>query len=589
MQQFAFHIARLAGAFLLLCISFTTVSAQGDPLGEARIAAANKDYTEAARLYEQALKNDPEDEKILVEAGDVNMELERYQTARDLYARAFEEDGRDPEINRKYGTVLSMLGQPADAVEKLQRAVKYDDGSLESRLALGRAYIRADSMDKAELTILSSSKDFPDSPLPPVALGDLYFAQGIYLLADSQYTRALRLDEALLDSRVKLGRAYREQAKRSATLEEANEYYNRALKQFNEVTRRYPKNARAWREQGEIFLLAKEYEKAGTSFQQYVELRPEDPNGDIYLAQAAYEGNFFTLAVEPAKRILAKTDSLSQAFAPQAQAMVAKGYYAQAQSATKDGRADSARMLYQLASNAYGTVQDTLLKKEDRVLYGFSILQGGGDTAKAIGIYRALVNEFPNDCDLSIQIGSRLYTMKRYQDVIEIFTKRNANCPDVSSASPYLYIGLSNYTLGNFPEAITALNSSIAADSTMTQAYYWLMNVYANGKVDKVDSAAHIADLMIARGMAAENPKEVGMGYYFKGVSKFESKEYKAAIDELQKSIELNEDFSASYLFTAFCYQFLNEKSNACKYYKLTLQHDPDNATAKKNMASLGC
>jgi tetratricopeptide (TPR) repeat protein len=563
------------GTALSLILLLATLPAQAqNKRDEARAAVSAEDYTTAARLYDELVKESPRDKGLLVEAADVNMELERYGMARALYEHALDLDSKDPVVNRKYGAVLSELGEGSKAIEATRRALKYDE-SLENYMALGNAYIKSgkDSLSRAEVTIISAREKFPNSPQPYVALGDLYFARGIYELSQTQYEEALQRDPSLIEPRVKLGRTYRELAKRAPDLDAANVYYNQALQEFNKVTIVAPKNARAWLEQGEIFMLAKRYEEAGQSYQTYTKLRPEDPRGDIMLARAAYEGNFYNVAIEPLQRIIAKSDSVSQAFAGQAQMMLGKSYYA-----TKD---------YPKAAAAYGRVPDSSMNPEALKLYGSAILNGGGDTTKAIAVYRKLLTDNPKDCDMSLGFGNLLYKMKRYEDVIEVLTKRFADCPDAPKTTPYLFIGLSEYTLKRNDRAIAAFDNAIAADSTVFQPYYWLANSYIGLK--QWDKANGVIRLIEARKMADSNAKEVSQLYLLNGFDRFQAKDYAKAIEVLNKAVKLNPNNAQAYLVMAYSYQSQSDKENACKYYKATLKIDPNNADARKNMKALGC
>lgn len=577
--------ARIAAIVLFSALLTVPAVAQGSALDRARAAASEGDFTNAARLYDEAVKEAPKDETVLTEAGDVNMELERYATARDYYKRAVDRDSKNEVFNRKYALSLSALGSHTEAVEAARKAMKSDDGSLESSMTLGQVLINAgkDSLNTAELTILTASKKFPNAPEPQTALGDLYFARGVYELAQTYYEKALSLDAKLIDARVRLGRSYREMAIRCPDLECAKPYYSKALTEYNDVTVRAPKNARAWLEQGEILMLAQEYEKAGQSFTKYVELRPEDPRGDILLARAAYEGRFYLQAIEPLERVLSRNDSISKEFASRAHLMLGLSYMA-------DKKYDKAR-------DAYARVPDAMMQRKDRNYYASAILTSGGDTAKSLSIYRQLLEEDPNDCSLSLQLGNMYYKMKKYADVVEVFSKRIQNCPNEPKYTSYLFIGLSQFSLQQYAQSATSLHQAIAADSSEADGYFWLMNVYA--KADSINKAAEVGRVFTARSFdetVKENASKLSTAYFFMGFDKFNegknkknNKAFTEAIAYFERAAKLNPDNGQNYLFMAYCHQYLNEKEGACKNYRQALKLDPSNANIKKNLSDLGC
>lgn len=572
----------VAFVIALLTVGNTPAIAQG-PRDQARTAIDSGNFEGAARLYAEALKQSPNDKDILVEAGDVHMELENYQTARDIYKQALDLDRKNPAINRKYGGALSKTGDHPRAIQVLQDALAYDKQSVEGYLALGQGYIDAgkDSLSRAELMFNTANAKYPNNARIAVASGDLQFERGFYPIAQEKYEEALSLDPTLIEPRIRLGRTYRQLAIQVANeqgLDSAQQWYNKALFEFNNVTGRAPKQARPWTEQGEILMLAGEYEKALQSYGEYVRLRPDDPRGDIMLGRAAYNGTFFREAVAPLERVLAKEDSLSRGFAVEAGKMLGKSYFADKK--------------FPEAVRAYARVpEDSIFGDNDASqFYAASLmnLKSNADTLKALGVYRKIAEANPTDCKLSGQLGDLLYTMKRYDEVIDVFSKRFMSCPDEPKTTPYLFIGLSHYTKQRYDNAIDALHRSIAADSSNEQAIYWLMNAYATKK--QFGKAKEIAQMMIARGLDKTQPKWVATGFFFGGVERFQKKDFKGTIPEMERALRYNSEYSDAYLYIAYSYQSMNDKDNACKYYKMVIRYGGANAkTAQTNMKSIGC
>jgi tetratricopeptide (TPR) repeat protein len=573
MQKIAGHAVKFAALFLLTLLATSGVHAQGSALDRARAAAANKSFIEAAQLYEEALKADPKDKAILIEAGDVNMSLERYSVAQNLYARAFDQSNRDAEVNRKLGLAFSRLGDHPRAIEAIQRALKYDDKSLDGYLALGEAYIAADSLSQAELTLTAARGKYPNALEPVIALGDLFFARKIYEGAIKQYEQALAKDPSLLEARVRLARSYRGLGRMPGTpIEEMNTLYTKALTEFSKVTTADPKNSRAWFEQGEIYLLANLYKEAGQAFKAYSGLRPDDPRGDIMFARAAYGGRFYLDAIEPLERVMQQNDSLSILFRDQARSMLALSYYADKN--------------YAKSAQLYAMIPDSAMDSLSYTLYGQSTLLSGGDTARGVATFKKLIGLYPQDCNLSMGYGTMFYRMKRYQDAVDVFSKRLIDCPNEPTAIPNLYVGVSQYTLKRYDQAIDALTKAAAADSSNLQAHYWLMNAY--GAKSQNAKAVEVARVITRIGTEKDAP-QVAQAWAIIGKSRYDAKDYKGAIDAFNSSLRLNPESVSANMFTAISYHYLKDKENACKYYRLVLKYNPGNADAIKNMKTLGC
>ena len=573
MQKIAGQAVKFAAVLLLTLMAVNGARAQGSALDRARTAAANKSFIEAAQLYDEALKTDPKDKTTLVEAGDVNMSLERYGVAQVLYARAFDQNSRDAEVNRKIGLAFSHLGDHPRAIEAIHRAMKYDDNALESYLALGEAYIAADSLAQAELALTAARGKYPNALEPVVALGDLFYARKIYEGAIRQYEQALAKDASLLEARVRLARSYRGMGRMPGTpIEEMNTLYTKALTEFSKVTAADPKNSRAWFEQGEIYLLANLNKEAGQAFKQYSTLRPDDPRGDIMFARAAYAGHFYLDAIEPLERVMQQNDSLSMVFRDQARSMLALSYYADKN--------------YTKSAQLYAMVPDEAMDSLSYVLYAQSLIQSGGDTTKGIAAFRKLIARYPQDCGLSLGYGTLFYKMRRYQDVVDVFSQRMIDCPTEPTAIPNLYVGVSQYTLKRYDQAIDALSKAAAADSANLQARYWLMNSYVAKSQNA--KAVEVARAITRIGTEKDAP-QVAQAWSIIGKSRYDAKDYKGAIEAFGSSLRLNPESVPSNMFMAISYHYLKDKENACKYYRLVLKYNPGNPDAIKNMKTLGC
>jgi len=565
----------IVGVFItLVLLSLQTAFGQTE-LEKARSAASSGDFTNAAKLYEEAAKKMPKDKQVMIEAGDSYMELDNFGAAVSFYDKAFDIDSKDPVVCRKRGEAYVAAKNFSKGIESIRRAMNYDKNSLESYMALGRAYIAAgnDSLNKAEITIITARDKYKNAPEPYLALGELYYTRQVFELAISQFNEALTRDTSLVEPRVRLGRAYREMARRDDDLTRKNELYNKALNEFLIVSTKSPKNARAWFERGEIYMLANQFEKAGGTFNEYVKLRPEDPRGDIMLSRAAYEGRFYNLAIEPLERILSKTDSLSLEFKPKAQAMIAKSYFA-----AKN---------YAKAREAYKVLPESSLDEEGFSFYTESIMQSGGDTSLAIANYKKMLEKNPKDCQTYKVVANILFKQKKYDEAVDYGNKYLTACPDQPKGAIYQIIGYSHYSQKRYDKAAEAFNSLMSIDSTTLVSYQMLISSYSVLK--QTSKAAEVARLLLKRKLDEKSPKDGAMAYKILGKEKFDAKDYKSAIEYFEKAIKLVPDDSQNYLFVAYAYQLMNNKDNACKYYKLVLKYDPKNADAPKNMKAIGC
>ncbi len=568
--------------FLAGMLQAGEASAQ-DLADQARMAFENKEYLEAARLFAEAVNGDRENEDLLTEAGDAYMALEYYDTAATYYERAYNEDSRDGTINRKYGMALSMLGEHDAAIEKLRRAYKYDDQSLESRLALGAGYLAIgnDSLGQAEIAILGADKAFPNNPRVKAAIGDLYFQRGIYNLSEEFFKEAIELDPTLIQSRVGLAVSYRKMGQRGA----GNEYYTMALSQANEVTRLAPNEPTPWRLQGEILRLLKKYPEAIQSLNRYRQLRPDDPQGDFLVAVTASEANAYSAAIDPALAILSRNDDRSKAFHSEARAIIARGYYSLAQQA-RDENPDSARYYYGKSAQAYTEADDSVMTSNDLIFQGNAWLWQG-DTARGVAAWGSIIDVYPDSCGLAYTMTRTFYKLGRYEELLASLDKIEAICGDRLPAAAGLLRGLSLMQLERTSDAIVAFQEGIGRDSSDIDSYYWMMNALVSEKrFDEIPAYARAA----IRNIEVEgNEQKLGKINYFAGIAEYNRKDMEAAIAFLDAATDLQADDAQAYLYKAIAYHTLKDKENACQNYRKTLQYAPDNKTASSNLGKLGC
>lgn len=567
-----------AGLVMSLLFGAMSLHAQ-DPLASAALARDSGDIVGAARILDNALVSKPNDFDLLMASGQLRLRyMEDFPAAADLFRRALAERRKDPAALRGLGMAQSMMGRCSEAIETLQNAVTAEK-SLDNYLALGSAFLACgkDSLSRAELTFQTANNAYPKNARVSVALGDLYFSREIFELAETKYSEALAIDPQLIEPRIRLARANRELAKQQATLEESQPYYRKALFEFNQITLRAPHEPLPWREQGEILMLAEEWENALKSFERYRQLRPDDPRADTLLASAAIRGNFYQYAIDPLQRILSRNDSASAAFHSRARFMLGKSYYAMK-------NYDSSRIVYsQIGEEEMGR------DLESAKLYASAIMQSGGDTVAALRLYEKLSASNPTDCELSTALGDLLYKMKQYDGVIVAFNRRLENCPDAPKALPLLYIGLAHFARKNYSAAIESLRRSADADTTSATPIYWLMNAYAIQK--QYGKAGALANELVARRADSSNPRWVAQAWFYSGKERFDAKKFKEAINYFERSYDADRSYCTALLFIAYAYQSSNDKANACRYYKLVIQcgSSEDAKSAREEMKKIGC
>ena len=147
--------------------------------------------------------------------------------AKEYYKKAYRHSSNfDMTFNSKVGYAVSDWQNTEKAVKKLKRMAKnerYADGLDKIYVAIAEIYMNAEQKDKAienyKLAIEKSKLDGSDKVRALVSLGDLYYNDSEYILAQPLYTEAASLMPAEDDDYLRV-------SKRSLILGELAQHYD---------------------------------------------------------------------------------------------------------------------------------------------------------------------------------------------------------------------------------------------------------------------------------------------------------------------------------------------------------------------------
>ncbi len=530
----------------------------------------SKDFEQAAQFIPDAVKESPKDIDVFVQAGDIYFELDKIDSALIFYRKANDIRSKQPTVLRKIGKTLSLKGNHQEAIKQLKALVDIDGKDAYNLLALGQAYINADSLRPAELYITKArelNKKIPDAY---VVLGDLYFAQGVYELARTNYEEAIAIDDNLAEARVKLATAYYKLATRESDENLRQELFNRSLKEWNIITQKDPKNAKAFYEQGKLLYFAKDYANSIPSFYQYLKLRPSGSLGRWYLAQSLYEIGKCDSAAPQLKIVSQELDSVKD----KATLKLAQCYFEQKQF-------KESIEIYK-GIKASGKLENADLERMAAATFR------GGDTLSAIQLYKELINNDPKKCGTMIQLGTLALIMKKYDESLYFFLKHVANCTDsVSTPKALYYIGYDYFNMQKPDSAIIYINKSIEKDPKNLSYQILLGDVHSSMK--QTDTAMIIFKDVVTKGMAdtAKYAKELNMAFSKLAGLYINEKQFTELNKMAKDWTEFDSKSEYAWLFYAVSFQGKSDIENAIKNYKKVLQINPKNGPAKDNLKKL--
>jgi tetratricopeptide (TPR) repeat protein len=199
-----------------------------------------RQWNDALRQYQKAYKADSTFTPALASLGHLYL-LDRSKTgaAVDVLTRAVAKNPT-PAAERDLGIALTKAGKPADAVPHLEKVMQ-SDPSPETKVAMARAYVAADMLDKG-LPLYEDVDVATDAPAPDL------MAVGAALIKAKRY-------------------------------EDARPWLDKALEKDPNLSDVYSRR-------GFIDLMAKKYDSAITNFQKKIEMDPKSASTYLNLAQA---------------------------------------------------------------------------------------------------------------------------------------------------------------------------------------------------------------------------------------------------------------------------------------------------------------
>lgn len=248
-----------------------------------------------------------------------------------------------------------------------------------------------------------------------------------------------------------------------------------------------------------------------------------------------------------------------------------------------------AHALYQQAcayeyKNDYNTairiIQQALeINGEDAMLYTkiAGLYSDTGNYEEALSAYKKAVKLRPNDAFIYISMGNILQTLGDYENAYNSFKQAQTIYPDYK----YNYLNIANveYFRKNYDRAIENYNQFLSAYPDHMEAGENLANIYLITK--HADKACEIYSNLHKKYPSAFTE------YEKYGTALYETKQYQAASQMLEKALHGNEDSENINAKLALTYQNMGENEKALKSFERTFELNPNLTALKFDYANL--
>ena len=148
----------------------------------AKIEFKRRQYVEAVKHWQEALKFSPADAYIKEQLAISLFEAADLARARELFQELLESQPESSQLNYYLGDILLKSQKPAEALPFLRKAVKHDPGLLPAHASLARTYLALGQADKA-IPHLKAALSVDEDGSLHYELGRAYQAHGELALA----------------------------------------------------------------------------------------------------------------------------------------------------------------------------------------------------------------------------------------------------------------------------------------------------------------------------------------------------------------------------------------------------------------------
>jgi len=538
---------------------FEKAAGQGYAEGRAGVGQVwlrRRDYDKALEQFQLASRMDPNLALAHWGIGEVARRNEDCAGAIPNFQRAVELDRKFPEAQLALGDCLTQLKRLDEAVTALQPGLNWGSKWKPRFLvALGFVEMARDSLRDAGIYFTQAREAAPDDPVTNRALGDFYLARGIGALAIPEYVKAVELDSTDIDLRFALGRALA-----------FDQRYSEAIEQYRWVADKNPEYAGAQLALGDIFYRAGQaqpgyYAEARPHLEKYTQLVPKDPKGWSLLGRDLYYLRQKDEAVAALEKAQELGDKSKDMYTVLFRAKVDQRDWEGALTAIRKGEPNTADLM-KLAQ-----------------VYSFT-----GDNARADSVFGVLVerDSTSNDAKFALLEMAKLrYREKDYPAAVATLGRRIALDPGSDEA--YYYRGLSYKEMKQFPEALADLRQAVSLAPTKGDRHFWLAVTLS--QADSLDAAL---EEFRATTEVDSSSKNSAVAYQQLGYRALLRKDWRSAIDFLEKSLAIDDQNLQSLIWLGQAHQNAGNRDSAARWYRKVLEVQPGEPNATKGLKSLG-
>ncbi len=224
-------------------------------------------HSEALRLYQKILKQEPRHVQVLTLLSALHFERGYYEEAERVVRRALEVDAQSDQAHCSLGNIHQARSRFAEAAACYQRAIALNATYHNAYNNLGMAWRKLGKLREALEPLQTAIRIDPDRALYQHNLGLVYHDLGELALARGCFEQALQMGPPTAEFLCSLGAVLNDQVE-----------YDQALLVLDKARELEPNNATVYLNMGNIFRNEGKFQEALMIYAQALKLAPKQDN-----------------------------------------------------------------------------------------------------------------------------------------------------------------------------------------------------------------------------------------------------------------------------------------------------------------------
>jgi tetratricopeptide (TPR) repeat protein len=570
-------------------------------LKNAKEYIAKNELKKAVIELKNVVQLDPKDDAAYLELGEAYLKLRDPREAFQAYRRAASVNPGNLRGQLKLGQMLLLGRRTDEAKKKAELILAKSPEDVDALSLLSGVQVQQRDLDGAISTLEKAASLNPNHFSTQLSLGRLLFLKGEPAKAEECYLKAIALDPASSVPYIELSRIYagkgeldkaEAELKRMIRTSGSTDETLHVLALFYESTKKFDQAEKTYLQaveaapQGNVTALMnlaayyarmKSYDRALDAMQKAAEIKPDDPNVLVSIAELQFDFNKVKEAEATVDKVLEKESGHVGANLLKGRILLTRRDSGSAierfNVVVKEGPRNS--MGYYFRGLAYIGKGDPKMGQQDLVK---AVEFNPGLLEARLILSEVYLNERNADLarqqiEVAMKIAPRNTRVLMHQASLKVLEKDLKGAEDIYGkiiqadadyAPAYVQLGLIYNLTNRQPDALKSFNKALALNPQQTDALALVVGLNVRDK--KYDEAMKACEGQKIK--VKDSPASLSLIEYLEGNILVAKNNSKAAQDRFKKAIEIEPSNPAAYVALAQTYAREKQFDEAIREYE---------------------